>query len=73
MAKLTPEQRELLKALARKGLIPYTEGSAIRLSFSGGWSSKGAMEIHLATEGIIPCWDLRPDIWKDPKKESPEV
>ena len=70
MLILTKTQKALLRELARNGLIPYTEKSASKLALTGKWGCKGAMAIHSASEGKIPCWMLRPDIWKAPKKES---
>ena len=58
--------------LAREKLIPYTEQSVAKLANVGGWGCKGAMAIHLASNGEVPCWKLRPDVWKPPKKENPK-
>lgn len=27
------------------------------------FTEDSAIEIHLATKGVIPCWRVRPDLW----------
>jgi DNA-binding transcriptional regulator YdaS (Cro superfamily) len=31
---------------------------------AGHVSAELARDIHLATDGAVPCWELRPDLWR---------
>lgn len=65
MTLLSDDQWLELRALARAGKIPC--GTALLDKVKAGernFSERMAVDIHIATQGLFPCWDLRPWSWE---------
>lgn len=68
---------ELLQAAISKLGSEAKLGAAAGYSQNAIWSAKRtgrvsaelAAAIHKATEGAVPRWQLRPDIWEAPRPE----
>lgn len=53
-----------LRKLAREGRISI--GKALIDKIKAGhrrWTDEVVIEVHRVTDGAIPCWSLRPDLW----------
>ena len=54
----------LLRQMAREGQFSF--GVALIDKIKGGdrrWTEDNALEVHRISNGVIPCWKVRPDLW----------
>lgn len=54
-----------LRRLAAAGVFSFKVGlvDKIKGDRTRRWTEDAALEIHRVTNGEIPCWSVRPDLW----------
>lgn len=63
---LPPPDWAAIRSLARAGKLSV--GVALIKKIKAGqkrFTTEVATEIHRVTDGEIPCWRLRPDLWSE--------
>jgi len=63
---LTPDQWARVRLLARTDQFSF--GVALVDKIKAGerpWTDKNALEVHRVTKGEVPCWAMRPDIFRE--------
>lgn len=66
IAPLSPQDWKALRSLANTSELTF--GVALVDKIKAGkrsWTPDNAIEVHVVTNGSIPCWKLRPDLWSE--------
>jgi len=52
--------------MAREGKFSFSVALVDKIKGGGRrWTEGNAIEVHRVSNGEIPCWKVRPDIWAE--------